>query len=50
MRPLEKTADFVHPSSFNPAFMMPTIRTGSIGAHAHWAPEAYVRNVVELGR
>lgn len=29
--------------------MPPTIRTGSIDAHAHWAPEPYVRHVLELG-
>jgi len=28
---------------------MPTIRTGSIDAHAHWAPEPYVRYVTQLG-
>lgn len=30
--------------------MTPAIRTGSIDAHAHWTPEAYVRYIGELGR
>jgi predicted TIM-barrel fold metal-dependent hydrolase len=30
--------------------MTPARRTGSIDAHAHWTPEAYVRYIGELGR
>ncbi|MPZ44999.1 MAG: amidohydrolase family protein, partial [Betaproteobacteria bacterium] len=42
----------LRPSSLSPipCPMTPAIRTGSIDAHAHWTPEAYVRYIGELGR
>ena len=45
---------FLHPSSFIPhpssLYLMATYRTGSIDAHAHWAPQAYVSYLAKLGR
>src|SRR5688572_12182136 len=35
-----------HPPSLT---LMATIRTGSIDAHAHWAPEAYASYLAQLG-